>query len=279
MKINYYPYASVVELDTLGDEIRLNKIDTLICLPSFFAKLLLNPDFSFKNSLRNIFYLGEELDDKLFSRAKELLPNVSVNPLVYTTQETGPIGFQCAELKNNNYHIMEHIKINVLPDDELCVSIDYPSGLKVTEHRTGDIATISTKNCACGFIGSTIHLRGRVPLYFNYRGTSLSLNEFLDILRCQYNKNITIHDLQLLIVQEEKKSGIIIFINKKLESKCNKIDIIKKLRNSSLIREVVDDSDFFHVFFKERQDFLKSGVAGKVKPIVTLESMSRILNA
>ncbi|WP_415843301.1 AMP-binding protein [Xenorhabdus thuongxuanensis] len=95
-------------MDTLCEAIDANEIDTIICLPSFLERLLHSGDTGQLSSLRTIFYLGEMFPASLIDKVRQNLQNITIKSLAYTSQETGPIGYQCSSLDGNNYHNFPH---------------------------------------------------------------------------------------------------------------------------------------------------------------------------
>ncbi|WP_330168021.1 hypothetical protein [Bartonella grahamii] len=59
LKVTYYPFASMIDLETLSSAIEEFSIDTIICLPSFADKLITISRKQKLKSLKNLFYLGE----------------------------------------------------------------------------------------------------------------------------------------------------------------------------------------------------------------------------
>ncbi len=59
LKVTYYPFASMIDLETLRSAIEEFSINTIICLPSFADKLITISRKKKLKSLKNLFSLAE----------------------------------------------------------------------------------------------------------------------------------------------------------------------------------------------------------------------------
>ncbi|ETS30624.1 hypothetical protein BB987_01785 [Photorhabdus temperata] len=278
LQVNYYPFASVTDSDELSNAIYEYSIDTLICLPSFADKLINEERLQQLTSIRNIFFLGEEFNSSSLSRIKHLLPGVIVKPLAYTSQETGPLGYQCSYLHGNSYHIYEHVKLNNENDNnEIIASILYPDGDHLLNHHTGDTGSlIPVQLCKCGFRGTELTFTGRIASHYNIMGTSISIDEFVSVLSQQCGCDVAISDIQIIVVNQfELGTGIIFLTDARLE--ISNENLITALESSFLIREIISDSNFFHVWHTNKELFIKSHISEKLKSFITTAKLPREL--
>ncbi|WP_375666311.1 hypothetical protein [Bartonella sp. TT121SHDZB] len=187
LKVTYYPFASMVDLETLSSAIAEFSIDTIICLPSFADKLITISRKQKLKTLNNLFYLREAFQAESVSKIKDIILELDIKPLSFTTQETGPIGFQCSKIDGDIYHLYDHIQVKSNPEnDELIVSVFYPEDAPLLEHTTGDIVHIAyDQSCDCGYHGHTLHLKGRTPTFYNIMGTSISVHDFTNVFNFQ----------------------------------------------------------------------------------------------
>lgn len=81
LKVPYYPFASMVALETLSSAIEELSHDTIICLPSFADKLIITPWRQKLKSLKNLFYLGEAFQAESLLKIKDIIPDLRVKPL------------------------------------------------------------------------------------------------------------------------------------------------------------------------------------------------------
>ncbi|ECG1392285.1 TPA_asm: long-chain fatty acid--CoA ligase [Salmonella enterica subsp. houtenae serovar 45:g,z51:-] len=269
LRVRYYPFASVVDCEALCEAVSADAIDTIICLPSFAERLLVPERRTQLASVRNIFYLGEMFPDTLVAKAQRLLPGICIKPLAYTSQETGPIGFQCMHISGNHYHIYKHVNlVQKQPGDEFSVTINYPGRSHLLDHSMGDVGDILRGNtCPCGYTGDSIHLQGRIPTSRNILGTSISIHEFVRTLSDISAGTLTETDLQLVEVEDQAQGlGLVLMVC------CNNLiasdQISERLKSSSLIRELINDASYFHVLIAGKHEFLKSETTHKIKPFI-----------
>ncbi|WP_338625859.1 hypothetical protein [Agarivorans sp. OAG1] len=267
--VKYYPFASVVEHDTLCEAICTGNIDTIMCLPSFAERLFSEKRKEQLASIRNIFYLGEMFPDSLVEKIQKLLPDVCIKPLAYTAQETGPVGFQCSHLSGTHYHIYDHIDLVCSPvSGELSVTVRYPGQSPLLIHSMGDVGVLERNaQCPCGHMGDILHLQGRIPTSRNILGTSISIYEFTRVLSEGSDHSISDTDVQLVEVDyEEQGLGLVLMVCQR--SQVSAETISERLKLSPLIRELINDALYFHVLIAEKRTFLKSESTHKVKPFI-----------
>jgi phenylacetate-CoA ligase len=275
--VHYYPYASAIDCSSLCTEIQNNRIDSLLCLPSFAEKLINESNATELSSLKNILYLGESFSLNSILRIRNILPGIHIKPLAYTSQETGVLGFQCENLEGNDYHVYEHVKIVENENNgELIASLTYSNGISLENHATGDVGNISNSyNCPCGHNGSNVKLTGRLSTHTNILGTSISIYEFVNALRATGNNHIEAGNIQLVTsLIHAKGTSITLLIN-------NKVVIDRKLFKESLltsplIKEVISDSSSFVIRVLDKKEFLLSNVSGKIKSFVSVQFESEI---
>ncbi|MEO3325599.1 hypothetical protein ABN097_24040 [Enterobacter cloacae] len=273
LEVKYYPFASVVEYDALCETIYTGAIDTIICLPSFAERLFIQERKEQLASIRNIFYLGEMFSDSLIEKIKKSHPSVCIKPLAYTSQETGPVGFQCSHLNGTRYHIYDHVDLVCSPSSgEFSVTVRYPGQASLLNHTMGDVGILEHDvPCPCGHTGDIMHLQGRVSTSRNILGTSISIHEFTRVLSENSEHSISETDLQLVEVDgEEQGLGLVLMV---CQQSLVSIDTIsEQLKLSPLIRELINDSLYFHVFIAEKRTFMKSESTHKIKPFIRAKS-------
>ncbi|MGM3175481.1 hypothetical protein [Dickeya lacustris] len=280
LQVKYYPFASIVDIDSLCESIDRFSIDTIICLPSFFERILYSDNRNQLSSLRNIFYLGEMFSDSLVDKVHTFLPKACIKPLAYTSQETGPIGFQCSSLSGNEYHIYEHVELSRNPSNrELSVTVRYPGQNHLYDHNMSDVGELEQDIlCSCGYRGNILHLHGRVPTSRNILGTSISIFEFVRVLAAVSGEQVTEDDLQLIEIYSERKDmSLVLMISNSLEILPS--HLYESLNSSPLIKELIGKSVYFDVVITDRNHFLKSEVTQKIKKFILSNSIPDIEGA
>ncbi|MDC9580528.1 hypothetical protein PSI15_02895 [Xenorhabdus sp. PR6a] len=280
LKVKYFPYASIVDAESLCEAIDDNDIDTIICLPSFLERVLHSGNIGQLSSLRTIFYLGEMFPASLVDKVKQNLQKVIIKPLAYTSQETGPIGYQCAYLEGNHYHIYEHVKLRRNSNSgELSVSVHYPGHSHLIDHKMSDVGQLEQDAlCACGHRGDLLHLHGRVLSARNILGTSISIYEFVHVLSAGSANEVSEADVQLVELRSESQGlGLLLMIRQGVQIPPDKIPAL--LKTSPLIKELIGKSSYFHVHLTDREEFLRSDIAQKIKPFITADCLPSVDNA
>lgn len=274
LKVKYYPFASIVDTEALCEAIETNEIDTIICLPSFLERLIHSGNTRQLSSLRTIFYLGEMFPASLIDKVQQNLQEVTIKPLAYTSQETGPIGYQCTHLDGNHYHIYEHVKLHRNSENgELSVTVHYPGQHDLLDHKMRDVGQLEKDTlCKCGHRGDLLHLDGRVPTARNILGTSISIFEFVHVLSAYSMNKLTETDLQLVELRSENQGpGLLLMIS---SSALLSPDNIPALLNTSpLIKELISKSSYFQVYLTDRENFLRSEIAQKIPPFITSDCL------
>lgn len=274
LKVKYYPYASIVDTDTLCEAIETNEIDTIICLPSFLERLIHSGNTGQLSSLRTIFYLGEMFPTSLVDKVKKNIQEVTIKPLAYTSQETGPIGYQCAHLDGNHYHIYEHVKLRCNSESgELSVTVHYPGQHDLLDHKMSDVGQLEKDTlCKCGHRGDLLHLHGRIPTARNILGTSISIFEFVHVLSTCSENELTETDLQLVELRNKDQGlGLLLMISSSAHISPDNIPAL--LNTSPLIKELISKSSYFQVYLTNREKFLRSEIAQKVTPFITSDCL------
>lgn len=274
LRVKYYPFASVVDSDTLCESVDAFSINTIICLPGFLERILLPERKDQLSAVRNIFYLGEMFPESLIEKAQRLLPGVCIKPLAYTSQETGPVGFQCSYLVGNQYHIYEHVGLWRNPDSgELSVTVNYPRQSHLLNHMMGDVGDLEQGvSCPCGYRGDVLHLHGRAPGARNILGASISIYEFVRVLSTASAGQLTDVDLQLVELNHEDKGlGLVLMICPRRQIATENIPEL--LKSSPLIQELINKSLYFHVLIADKNTFLKSEITQKIKPFITTRTL------
>ncbi len=75
-------------------------------LASFADKLII---VFWKQKLKpqkNLFYLGESFQTESVLKIRDIIPDLGITLLSFTTQEIDPIGLPCSKLDENIYHFI-----------------------------------------------------------------------------------------------------------------------------------------------------------------------------
>lgn len=253
---NILPCGADIDFNDLDNYIKEFNVDCLLCLPSFAIRLFNTEGLKSLGKIKNIIFLGENFEASEKECILKLYPNISIIPLAYTTQETGPLGWTCTHLPEGQFHLYPHV--NLSGDNfkseyfEAIFDIEYPN-YKLEGHKTSDkIRVVNSKQCQCGQKGLTIELIGRMELSTNVLGTSISFDEFKEYLNInEQDQKLSPKDLQIVTSITSSKSKVLILIDQKFESKT----AFNNLLNSPLVRELQKDADNFEIKFINQSEF------------------------
>lgn len=169
-----FPVGSQFSVGDLLALVQDHSIDTLACTPAQCMDLVRHVGNGDLGSLSNILYIGEPMGSNRMEAIARLQPALSLRSLAYSTSETGPIGFQCAECTGTEHHVhsdavlVEVVDEGGLPvaDGEVGNVLVTPlsdSGMALFRYRVGDRATMRTAGCPCGVKAPLLTLQGREP--------------------------------------------------------------------------------------------------------------------
>ena len=164
--------------------------------------------------------------------------------MAYTSQETGPLGYQCPHLEADLYHVFDHVELRINRAAEIIASVRYPDGQNLLNHSTGDTGALrNEQTCKCGFKGQNLIFQGRLPNCYNIKGTSIDIREFSNVLNDEFTSKINITDIQFVFVEKEEGTdgGILLIDERYLDDK-KKIPFA--LYRSFIIREIINDLGF-----------------------------------
>lgn len=249
--LDCYPFASSCDKQALVDAINEFSIDTVIALPSFAVSLAyaVIRSGNATPSLRTIFYFGESISDTEAKILRAAFGSVQVVPLVFTTQETGPIGYTCRFSESGEYHVFSHVSVIAPQAAEsspgaCTVELTYPSGNTFGPHDTGDLVEVARVNCQCGFTGTNVRYISRETYYTNILGTSISAEEVVAALTAAYpgEFNIGKHQVQIVTEVDRGKTSVTLKLAIGTQARVFSEELVSK---STLLRALRDDACSF----------------------------------
>ncbi len=97
-------------------------------------------------------------------------------------------------------------------------------------------------------------------------GTSISIHNFINVFNLQ-GCTLSTTDIQLIIVnQHENGVGVLLFIDSRHSLERNAL--LSSLSSSYLIKDIINKSQFFHVCFMSKAQFIQSSSSAKIKSFV-----------
>jgi phenylacetate-coenzyme A ligase PaaK-like adenylate-forming protein len=162
-----------------ADMIAEHGIDTLVAAPAYGTELITSAPAEQLGSLRTYMYLGEGIGRARRNAIREAAPILDVRSLSYSTNETGPIGYQCRHVDDNTHHVHEDgVVVEVVDgetgervpdgtDGEVAVTTLADAGMILFRYRIGDRGRIGTEPCPCGSAARLLTLAGRTSQSLN----------------------------------------------------------------------------------------------------------------
>jgi phenylacetate-CoA ligase len=186
-----FPLGSRTPIAETVDLIAQHGIDTLVATPAYGIELVTSVPGEQLASLRNLFYLGAALSAERRRTLSEAAQWINVASLAYSTNETGPIGYQCAHLGGSTHHVHEDgVLVEIVDEEtgepvpdgtagELVVTRMTETGMAAFRYRIGDLGYVERRTCACGSAAKMITLIGRTAQSLNVDAWTISSDHLM----------------------------------------------------------------------------------------------------
>jgi phenylacetate-CoA ligase len=173
-----FPLGSTTAPAEVVDLIAEHGIDVLVAAPAYGTELITSAPAEQLSSLRTYMYLGEAIGRARRNAIREAAPDLDVRSLSYSTNETGPIGYQCRHAADNTHHVHEDGVVVEVVDEagervppgttgEVIVTKLADAGMLLFRYRIGDRGYLGTEACACGSAAKLLTLSGRTTQSLN----------------------------------------------------------------------------------------------------------------
>jgi phenylacetate-CoA ligase len=174
-----FPLGSTTAPAAVADMIAEHGIDVLVAAPAYGAELIAGAPAEKLGSLRTYMYLGEAIGRARRNAILEAAPDVGVRSLSYSTNETGPIAYQCRHVDDSTHHVHEDGVVVEIVDQEsgervppgttgeVVVTKIADAGMVLFRYRIGDRGYLGTEACACGSAAKLLTLSGRTTQSLN----------------------------------------------------------------------------------------------------------------
>lgn len=165
-----YPVGSGMDRDELLEVMAVHCIDTLIASPGFATRLIGTAGAGERlGHLERLLYIGENMGVGRRTLLGSAVPGLRITSLAYSTSETGPIGYQCAQQNDNVHHLHEDVIIAEAVDAatgdsvaagaaaDLAVTVLSDTGMPLLRYLVGDRvrSCLATARAAASRPGST----------------------------------------------------------------------------------------------------------------------------
>jgi phenylacetate-CoA ligase len=174
-----FPLGSTTAPADVADLISEHDIDVLVAAPAYGTELITSTPAEKLGSLHTYMYLGEAIGRARRNAILEAAPALDVRSLSYSTNETGPIGYQCRHVDDNTHHVHEDgVVVEVVDEEsgervppgttgEVIVTTLADAGMILFRYRIGDRGYLGTEACACGSAARLLTLEGRTDQSLN----------------------------------------------------------------------------------------------------------------
>src|SRR5207237_3458093 len=155
-----FPLGARTPVAETADTIAEHGIDMLVGAPAYGTELIAGTPAEKLRSLRAYMYLGEAIGRARSAAIREAAPDLDVRAFSYSTNETGPIGYQCRHVDANTQHVHEDgVVVEVVdgetgervPDGvegEVVVTKIADAGMILFRYRIGDRGHLGTEPCS-----------------------------------------------------------------------------------------------------------------------------------
>jgi phenylacetate-coenzyme A ligase PaaK-like adenylate-forming protein len=174
-----FAFGSRTAVADVADMVAEHDIDTVVAAPAYGTDLITGAPAAKLSSLRTFMYLGEAIGRARRSAILEAAPDLDVRSLSYSTNETGPIAYQCRHVDDNTHHVHEDGVVVEIVDEEsgervppgttgeIVVTKLADAGMILFRYRIGDRGYFGTEACPCGSAARLVTLTGRTTQSLN----------------------------------------------------------------------------------------------------------------
>ena len=194
-------------------------VDTIIMLPNLINAVFVEKHAVDLASVRNILFLGEMLPDSLKNRMASLFPSIQIDALLYSSNDTGPIGCPIRGERANVYKIFDHVALEVSADckdfaiegtGELYVTILGRPDSHLVRWRIGDMGTLWTDSDGQRFVQLLGRSNRSVKFQMDRIGSSFIIerDQVLDWLRQASQRMLDETSMQFVIDARSDRTEI-----------------------------------------------------------------------
>lgn len=208
-----FPFGEKLDVSEAVEVMAEHHVDTLVAAPSHAVSLAAaaaTAAAAEQFGLRTLFYIGGPMGPSREALVAKAFPGLHVRSLAYSTSETGPIGYQCAELSGTSHHVHEDAVIVEVVDEltgepvspgqegELVVTPLSDTGTALRRYRIGDRGRLHGDPCPCGSAAQVITLLGRVASSITVDTTTISTDLLSARMAALGIDDATAYQLQIL---------------------------------------------------------------------------------
>lgn len=227
---------NINEIGNIIDIIKKFKVNTLFGVPSTIVYLSekIRNELEIREKIKKIFCLGEKMYEDTYFYLRSIYPN-SIIKTKYGCMETAGIGYQCANLEKNEYHVFNNRYVEILDNNNNPTKLGDKGRIVVTtlderlvpllRYETGDIGYFIQEKCICGQHKKLI-IENRMDKVFILASIHLNQDNINKIILKNTEKHFA---TQLIIKKENQLDMLCIYIVGKNINK-NKIytDILRE---------------------------------------------------
>lgn len=192
-----YPMGVVDDLEEVGRFIVEKRINTIFSLPALIMTLFeANAELFVKERpLTKLFFGGDHFGEEQINNLKKKFGVQLVRAAAYGSNDAGPLGYQCPDCENNEYHLLSGTQILEIYDMDtdklvtpgttgrLVFSSKQRRGQQIIRYDVGDKGFLHGKICRCGRKDPKFTLLGRSTDAFKAGGPFLHYEQFTNLLQ------------------------------------------------------------------------------------------------
>ena len=139
--------------DDISDLCARYEVDTVFMAPNNIGATFSRSMKGRFDSVRNLLYIGEVPSPNLSERLLVDFPQISLRPIIYSSNDTGPLGIPTPEGDGNTYDVPENVLLEIEDDrgdvalngsGQILVSVLGLEDPKLIRWRVGDVGILKT---------------------------------------------------------------------------------------------------------------------------------------
>ena len=224
----------------------LLKPDSIFVLPSLLIPMAqYAEENNYDITIKNIIYAAEHMTTDAKDYIRKVFKTEKISSFGYAAVETGPIGYQCTECENNEFHVEEEwVYVESDENDDALVTCLYKQLFPIIRYKVGDLIEFANEPCTCGRKSPKFKLLGRSGEKIRIAGYSEFYYEDVEktvdsTISDGFIKQLVLSPdgiyTHLKLQVETKKNGDVALANTLKDNILEKIPVLKASKEKNMI--------------------------------------------